>query len=227
MTLEELDALPKPLGEEHQTAVRQHVLRNMAELADAYYGSREGFRHRPLIGGAFGSGRFTLSSFAYTHAGLDEVRYFVIDLVGHLFVGFGRSKQEALAGAREFLGYMNRVEFEVFAGKERLRRNAEAAEQRRQHELAREEWRAQNRRSAERIKSIPKRRREIFDKSEGKCHYCAAALTLDGNWHIEHMQPRALLGSNDKSNLVASCVSCNHQKRDMTAEEFIAKRSQA
>lgn len=72
--------------------------------------------------------------------------------------------------------------------------------------------------------SIPKRRREIFDKSQGKCHYCATPLTLDGKWHIEHMQPKALLGPNDKSNLVASCVPCNMKKRDMTAEEFIAQR---
>ena len=79
--------------------------------------------------------------------------------------------------------------------------------------------------AAARPKSVPKRRREIFEKSGGKCHYCGVALALDGAWHIEHMQPKALLGSNQKSNLVASCVPCNSKKRDMTAEEFIAKRT--
>lgn len=71
-------------------------------------------------------------------------------------------------------------------------------------------------------KPISKRRREIFAKSNGRCHYCAAPLLLDGVWHIEHMLPRALGGLDDLSNLVAACRDCNLAKSDRTALEFVA-----
>lgn len=77
------------------------------------------------------------------------------------------------------------------------------------------------------VKSIPKRRRQVFEKSEGKCHYCATPLTLDGRWHIEHKMPRALLGGSEQENLVASCTTCNWKKKDKTDLEFIAQREGA
>lgn len=73
------------------------------------------------------------------------------------------------------------------------------------------------------VKSIPRRRKQIFEASEGKCHYCATVLTLDGKWHIEHKMPKALGGSNERTNLVASCVPCNLAKRDTTDVEFKEK----
>jgi 5-methylcytosine-specific restriction endonuclease McrA len=69
---------------------------------------------------------------------------------------------------------------------------------------------------------IPKRRQAIFEKSDGRCHYCSTVLTLDGKWHVEHMMPRALNGSDEIGNLVAACVTCNLAKRDRTALEFVA-----
>mgnify|MGYP002131024543 CR=1 FL=1 len=42
-----------------------------------------------------------------------------------------------------------------------------------------------------------------------------------------HKMPRALLGGNERSNLVASCVSCNMQKKDKTDAEFIAQKGAA
>lgn len=69
---------------------------------------------------------------------------------------------------------------------------------------------------------IGRRRRAIFEKGEGRCHYCAAPLTLDGLWHVEHRMPKALGGTNEPVNLVPSCAPCNFQKRDRTDIEFIA-----
>jgi 5-methylcytosine-specific restriction endonuclease McrA len=72
-------------------------------------------------------------------------------------------------------------------------------------------------------KAITKRRREVFDRSRGRCHYCSATLSLDGKWHVEHMLPRALDGDDSPINLVAACVGCNLAKSDRTALEFITQ----
>jgi 5-methylcytosine-specific restriction endonuclease McrA len=68
---------------------------------------------------------------------------------------------------------------------------------------------------------VPRRRAEIFERSQGKCHYCGEVLTLDGKWHVEHQFPRALGGGNGSLNLVAACVRCNLAKSDRTAIEFM------
>jgi hypothetical protein len=71
------------------------------------------------------------------------------------------------------------------------------------------------------LKPISRRRREVFEKSCGKCHYCATPLALGGKWHVEHMMPRALGGRDDALNLVAACTACNLSKSDRTALEFV------
>jgi hypothetical protein len=44
------------------------------------------------------------------------------------------------------------------------------------------------------LKPVSRRRRDIFEKASGKCHYCGTVLSLHGQWHVEHMMPRALGG---------------------------------
>jgi 5-methylcytosine-specific restriction endonuclease McrA len=178
-------------------------------------------RRRPILGGVFGPGAFDLTSLATLCDGLDEVHYSVSPRDSQAHFGAWTTKAEALAFGRRCVSILG------YSGVDEAKRRVAAA-----IEKARlEEQAERDRQFAERVaslpvrpKSIPKRRREIFDASEGQCHYCKTTLTLDGRWHIEHMQPKALLGPNERSNLVASCVSCNNKKRDMTAEEFIAKR---
>ena len=73
-------------------------------------------------------------------------------------------------------------------------------------------------------KAIPRRRREVFERSDGRCFYCGTVLTLEGTWHVEHQLPRALMGKDELPNLVAACVPCNLAKSDSTAFEFITQR---
>lgn len=68
-------------------------------------------------------------------------------------------------------------------------------------------------------------RRQVFDASGGKCAYCDTALQLDGKWHIDHRMPRALMGSDEPTNLTAACVPCNLAKRDRTDIEFRSERA--
>jgi hypothetical protein len=77
------------------------------------------------------------------------------------------------------------------------------------------------------VRQVSRRRREVFARSEGRCHYCRAVLTLEGRWHVEHMVPRALGGDEAAGNLVAACVPCNLAKRDRTALEFVAGSERA
>jgi 5-methylcytosine-specific restriction endonuclease McrA len=79
--------------------------------------------------------------------------------------------------------------------------------------------------SPEEPRSVSRRRREIFERSAGKCHYCGTPLTLVGKWHVEHQQPRALGGGDDPLNLVAACVRCNLAKSDRTALEFVVQQA--
>lgn len=176
-------------------------------------------RRRPILGGPFNRRACVLASHVEINRGLYEVLYIVADAATCAVFGFGGSKADALDSARLFLNKLGPSGVdELIAAVSERNRAALAAE------TAAFEARQASSRIQERVRKVPRRRLEIFNKSDGKCHYCETPLTLDGKWHIEHMQPRALLGPNDRSNLVAACVPCNMKKRDMTAEEFMAKQ---
>ncbi|MCA3177582.1 MAG: HNH endonuclease [Burkholderiales bacterium] len=103
------------------------------------------------------------------------------------------------------------------------RHEAQVAENRRREaEIAEARERARSRMKA--VGSIPRRRRAIFERSGGRCHYCACELQLEGRWHIEHKVPRALGGRSVDDNLVAACAPCNLKKRDQTDHEFQARQ---
>lgn len=70
-------------------------------------------------------------------------------------------------------------------------------------------------------KHVSRRRREVFERSGGRCHYCTTLLELGGRWHVEHMIPKSLLGDDLPLNLVAACVRCNLSKGARTALEFV------
>lgn len=181
-------------------------------------------RRKPLLGGVFGHGAFVLASWWTIKGGLDAVSYFVLDAESGYVIGWGDSKEDALSASRQILQAV------PFA---RLRKEATAhatnvAAYWERNRQEREEARAAHiaairEKQGDSIRSIPKRRKQIFDASEGKCHYCGTVLTLDGKWHIEHKMPKALMGGNEPGNLVASCVTCNHRKKDKTDVEFKAQ----
>lgn len=51
---------------------------------------------------------------------------------------------------------------------------------------------------------------QIFKMQGGKCAICA--VLLKGRRHVDHIQPIALNGSNDRRNLQILCVPCNLSK---------------
>lgn len=166
---------------------------------------------RPIYGGVFGDGRYALASMPCVSRGLYTTRYMVVQPQDGVVLSLADDKTEALAGARRLLRAANDLQ-------------ANEVEERRQ--VQGELWPsgapATNDEGAPR--HVSRRRREIFERSQGRCHYCGDALTLEGKWHVEHQFPRALGGGDDALNLVAACVRCNLEKSDRTALEYISEK---
>lgn len=169
-------------------------------------------RHRPIFGGPFGMGRYALATLPGVSRGLHCLKYLVIDPGPGTVLSVAEDKVAALASAREVLRVTRELESV----------EAEASPPTQQLPL----WPADVLESSPAGPRAPvsRRRRQIFDKCGGRCHYCQAQLELAGQWHIEHALPRALGGLDEISNLFAACVGCNLAKRDRTALEFVAER---
>lgn len=164
---------------------------------------------RPIYGGLFGHGLYSLATMPMIANGLHAVRFMVIEPRAGAVLSVAEDKREAIAAARTLL---------------RGGVGAPAANDPQWCQvLLWPDLRVEAPRAAG-PRRVSRRRRAIFAKCDGRCHYCRCVLTLGGEWHVEHMQPRALGGSHDPHNLVAACVPCNLAKRDRTALEFVAER---
>lgn len=169
---------------------------------------------RPILGGVFGAGRYALATVPCVVRGLHAVRFMVIEPSSGAVLSLADSQVTALERARQCIRDTQRLGLEA---SQRLGRDP------RQVEL----WPLQLepvRPVIERSRPVSRRRRDVYSKSMGRCHYCEAPLQLDGVWHVEHMLPRALGGADEIRNLVAACAPCNLAKRDQTAIEFVVKR---
>ena len=62
-------------------------------------------------------------------------------------------------------------------------------------------------------------RMQIYAMFEGHCAYCGCEITLQ-KMQIDHIEPLALGGADEISNMFPSCRSCNHYKNTMTIERF-------
>lgn len=169
---------------------------------------------RPIIGGVFGAGRYVLATIPCVLRGLHAVRFMVLEPASGAVVSLADDKTDALDTARAAIRSNELLAIE--------RAHARGWDPR-QSELWPRDTSAP-RPLVDRRRPISKRRRDIFAKSHGCCHYCSAPLQLDGVWHVEHMLPRALGGRDAAANLVAACAPCNLAKRDLTAVEFIIER---
>lgn len=217
MTLEEAQALSRPEW-------CRELLGCLRRISEATAKRQSRIRSKPALGGVFGAGGYILCSIHDIVDGLDETAYYVRSTETHYVVGSGDDRAEALRHARAVLQNIEplqlSMEMQAFT-QWKVQYEEQCARERRQAiEAHREKIRAE---SPPVVKSIPRRRKQIFEADGGKCHYCATPLTLDGRWHIEHKMPKALGGGNEPGNLVASCVTCNHRKIDTTDIEFKAK----
>ena len=69
--------------------------------------------------------------------------------------------------------------------------------------------------------SYLKYKKELYEEMNGKCGYCGCELDYK-KATIDHKVPLAVGGTNDRENLIISCFSCNHYKRNRDIECFRA-----
>ena len=163
-------------------------------------------RQRPIYGGVFGMGLYALATLPTIANGLHAVRFMVIEPRRGSVLSVADDKLGAIAAARRLLVGLPTPEAA----------NDAAWEQRAL-------WPELPIDRPPKVRVIARRRREVFSRSEGRCHYCRTPLTLDGSWHVEHMVPRALGGDGSPGNLVAACARCNLAKSDRTALEYLTQ----
>lgn len=161
------------------------------------------------MGGLFGRGEFELATQPIIVNGLHAVRFMVIEPRAGRVLAIAESKAEALACARRVLRAVGAgsdgtepawVQARLWPPTELSAVTAVLA-----------------------TRPVSRRRREVFERSGGCCHYCRCPLELAGVWHVEHQMPLALGGSDAPGNLVAACAPCNLAKTDRTAIEFMAR----
>jgi len=61
---------------------------------------------------------------------------------------------------------------------------------------------------------------EILKREDHKCFYCLRELQRN-DFYLDHLVPRTQGGQNYKSNLVASCRTCNTKKNALEPEKFL------
>src|SRR5918992_4806912 len=75
---------------------------------------------------------------------------------------------------------------------------------------------------------MPPRRRAVEQRAGWRCEYCRAPQRICGyRFHVEHIWPRTLGGTDDRSNLALACGPCNfakgartHATDPLTGESF-------
>lgn len=86
-------------------------------------------------------------------------------------------------------------------------------------------WRAKNRTKRNLDNSLRRIRRRketiatLSKHQKGRCAYCRDRLT-PGDIHIDHIHPRSLGGTNDRSNLQLTCSTCNMAKHAKPPEVY-------
>lgn len=67
-------------------------------------------------------------------------------------------------------------------------------------------------------------RQKVYEKYNGCCAYCGMSLEYK-DMQVDHLHPVQKGGSNELSNLMPACRSCNHYKESFTLEQFRERMS--
>lgn len=66
---------------------------------------------------------------------------------------------------------------------------------------------------------VAKNHTRLLSGQGWRCYYCGGGLSRK-NSTVDHLLPRSRGGLSESGNLVATCKQCNHDKGDMTEEEY-------
>lgn len=68
-------------------------------------------------------------------------------------------------------------------------------------------------------------RYKILSRDNFRCQYCGRGVGEEVTLHVDHVVPRCEGGTNDPSNLKASCADCNHGKGPHPGNPNFKKRT--
>lgn len=69
----------------------------------------------------------------------------------------------------------------------------------------------------------PEKRLAIYLRDGMVCAYCATDLSAGTKATLDHLRPVSRSGSNDATNLVTACLSCNSARGDMALATWCRK----
>jgi 5-methylcytosine-specific restriction endonuclease McrA len=78
------------------------------------------------------------------------------------------------------------------------------------------------RKPADRPKHCGKLRRSLW-LNDPHCHYCGRELAFEEST-LDHKLAKGKGGTHEMSNLVLSCLECNHEKGDGDYESFVSEK---
>lgn len=140
-----------------------------------------GLLARPVVGGVFGTaGRYVLATVPCVVRGLHAVRFMVVEPASGAVLSLADGKAEALAGARHAIRENERLAIEAS--------HARGVDPR-QHRLWPDEV-LPVRPVVDKTRPVSKRRRDVFAKCHGRCHYCGGPLVLAGPGTSSTCYPR-------------------------------------
>jgi hypothetical protein len=68
-------------------------------------------------------------------------------------------------------------------------------------------------RGKKRIKALIRRRKKVFERSQGCCVWCQEKFDSHrANWNLDHIIPSSRGVGNSVDNLLVSCYQCNHSR---------------
>lgn len=170
-------------------------------------------RYRPIYGGIFGrSGEYVMATMACLERGLHSVRYMVLHPRSGGVLSVANGKTEALEQARRVLKAAAKLS------------TANDASFLQPSLWPESEMPEPVPGAPPRPQAIPRKRRELFERYGGRCHYCNSPLNIDA-FEVEHMLPRALGGTDDGWNLTISCRPCNAAKSTKTAIQYVTQNA--
>lgn len=73
----------------------------------------------------------------------------------------------------------------------------------------------------------PGKRNALFTEDGYKCAYCMVDFTtLPARLQtVDHILPRTAGGTNEHTNLITACHSCNSKRRDTPIHEFVGRET--
>ena len=91
---------------------------------------------------------------------------------------------------------------------------------RRLHDLRRERGEGHRATRGPRATLTPSQRKEVYNKTGGRCHICGGKIGPRSKWAADHILAYAHGGKHDVSNYLPAHGPCNKYRRAYGAEEF-------